>query len=168
MLDHDAPRWLDDDEQTAWLAFVGAMIRVPRELDRQLRRDAGMSHFEYQVLASLSAVDDRTLRMNELANRTEGSLSRLSQVVSKLEKRGWVRRRPDPTDGRYTLAELTDDGFETLAATAPGHVAKVRELVIDALTTTQLRHLRTASERILAGVEATESAEHETAGSDPT
>src|SRR5687767_9175593 len=101
------PRWLDDEEQQTWLALVGMIIRLPAALDAQLQRDAGMSHFEYQVLAGLSMSPGRTRRMSELAGFTEGSLSRLSQAVGRLEKRGWVRRTPDPADGRYTLAVLT-------------------------------------------------------------
>jgi DNA-binding MarR family transcriptional regulator len=102
------PRWLDAEESQAWLALARTLIRLPSALDEQLRRDAGISHFEYQVLANLSQVPDRTLRMSVLATQTEGSLPRLSQVVARLEQRGWVRRTPDPADGRYTLAILTD------------------------------------------------------------
>jgi MarR family protein len=81
---------------------------TPAALDAQLRCDAGISHFEYQVLALLSEAPGRTLRMSELATMAEGSLPRLSQVVARMEQRGWVRRTPDPADGRYTLAILTD------------------------------------------------------------
>ena len=77
------------------------------------------------------------------------SLSRLSHLVKRLERRDLVRREPDPDDGRYTNALLTPAGWRLLTASAPAHVAKVRELVIDALTPAELRHLRTASERIL-------------------
>jgi DNA-binding MarR family transcriptional regulator len=55
------PRWLDPDEQQAWRALAGALVRLPAALDAQLRRDAGISHFEYQVLALLSEAPGRTL-----------------------------------------------------------------------------------------------------------
>src|SRR5438876_12263439 len=106
------PRWLDAEERQTWLALVAMLIKLQSALDAQLQRDAGISHFEYQVLAGLSEAPDRTLRMSDLAGFAEASLSRLSQVVSRLEQRGWVRRTQDPTDGRYTLAILTDDGWE--------------------------------------------------------
>src|SRR5215472_5774685 len=133
------PRWLDPDERLIWLALGSVLIRLPGALDSQLQRDAGISHFEYQVLAGLSEAPDRTLRMSVLALLAEGSLSRLSQVVSRLEQRGWVRRAPDPTDGRYTLATLTDAGWEKVVATAPAHVEEVRRLVFDRLTKVQNR-----------------------------
>ena len=119
-------------------------MRLLPALDAQLRRDAGISHFEYEVLAALSEAPERTLRMSDLAVLAEGSLSRLSQVVARLEKKKWVRRTPDPTDGRYTLAILTDDGWDKIVATAPGHVNEVRRLVIDPLTNTQLNQLTTS------------------------
>src|SRR5262245_39974290 len=111
------------------------LIRLPAALDAQLLRDAGISHFEYQVLAGLSMEPERTLRMSDLAAFAEGSLSRLSQVVGRLERRGWIRRTPDPADGRYTLAILTDEGWHKVVATAPGHVDAVRQYVFDPLTT---------------------------------
>ena len=89
------------------------------------------------------------MRMSELAEVTDASLSRLSHLIKRLELRGLVRREPDPADGRYTNAILTEAGLRLLVSSAPAHVAEVRELVIDALTPGQLRQLRTTSERIL-------------------
>lgn len=144
------PRWLTDDEREVWMSLIGMLIRLPAALDRQLQRDAGMSHFEYQVLAMLSEAPSHTLRIGALAERTEGSLPRLSQVVARLERRGWVERCPDPTDRRSTLARLTDGGLAHLEATAPGHVDAVRRLVFDQLTSTQRATLRTIGQRVSA------------------
>ncbi|WP_261958049.1 MarR family winged helix-turn-helix transcriptional regulator [Streptomyces nigrescens] len=144
----DEPRWLDDDEQEAWLALVSTGTRLPAALDRQLQRDAGISHFEYQVLAWLSMSPERTLRMSALANFVDGSLSRLSHTAKRLEKEGWIRRTPDPANGRYTLAVLTDQGWDKVAAAAPGHVAEVRRLVFDPLTKAQQKQLRQIGRRI--------------------
>jgi len=83
----------------------------------------------------------------------EGSLARLSQAVGRLEKRGWVRRMPDPDDGRYTLAVLTDDGWDKVVATAPGHVEEVRRLVFDPLTRAQHRQLREIGQRIMRAID---------------
>jgi DNA-binding MarR family transcriptional regulator len=151
------PRWLDDDEREVWLALVSVLIRLPAALDRQLQHDAGVSHFEYQVLAQLSDAPERTLRMSVLAASTEGSLPRLSQVVARLERRGWVQRSPDPTDGRFTLATLTEQGWDELVATAPGHVEAVRRLVFDPLSRSQLRQLGSVTRRIASAIDAAET-----------
>jgi DNA-binding MarR family transcriptional regulator len=146
------PRWLDAEESQAWRALASMLVRLPAALDAQLRRDAGITHFEYQVLALLSEAPDRTLRMSALATQAEGSLPRLSQVVARLEQRGWVRRTPDPADGRYTLAILTDQGRAKVAQAAPGHAQEVRRLVLDPLTSTQTRQLRETSRRITRAI----------------
>jgi DNA-binding MarR family transcriptional regulator len=153
MADDAEPRWLTTEEQQAWLALVSVLIRLPSALDAQLRRDAGVSHFEYAVLAALSEAPERTLRMSDLAILTEGSLSRLSQVVGRLERHGWVGRSADPTDGRATLATLTDAGWSKVVATAPGHVEEVRTLVFDALTPTQVRQLADIGARIVRAID---------------
>ena len=150
------PRWLDEQEAQVWIALAGTLIRLPAALDTQLRRDAGITHYEYQVLAVLSEVPDRTLRMSALATLAEGSLPRLSQVVARLEQRGWVRRIPDPADGRYTLAILTDEGWAKVAQAAPGHIEEVRRLVFDPLTKAQARQLREIGQRIMRAIDPDE------------
>jgi len=108
---------------------------------------------EYQVLAMLSGSPKRTMRMSSLAEVTNASLSRLSRVVKRLEDRGLVRREPDPTDGRFTYAILTNAGFEALSQAAPGHVAHVRSLVIDVLSSEQLRRLGRDAGRIMSRID---------------
>ncbi|WP_250002816.1 MarR family winged helix-turn-helix transcriptional regulator [Actinoplanes sp. M2I2] len=149
----DEPRWLTDEQQQSWREMIGLLIRLPAALDTQMQRDAGISHFEYQVMAGLSMSPERTLRMSVLAAFAEGSLSRLSQVVAKLEKRGWIRRIPDPADGRYTLAILTDDGWDKVVAAAPGHAAEVQRLVFDPLTKGQQRQVGEIGRRILRTID---------------
>lgn len=145
----DEPQWLDDEEREAWLGLMTVLIRIPAALDRQLRADAGMSHFDYQVMVVLSETEGWTLRMSRLAEAIDGSLSRLSQVAARLEKSGWIERRPDPDDGRSTLAVLTDAGFLALAAAAPLHVAEVRRMVFDQLTPAQVGQLARIAGRIV-------------------
>ncbi|HEY1133354.1 MAG TPA: MarR family transcriptional regulator [Nocardioides sp.] len=136
----DAP-WLDDDEMEAWLALVGVLLRLGPALDSQAQRDAGMTHFDYQVLAMLSAVPDHRLPMSELASKVNASLSRLSHVAKKLEFRGWIERRPSPSSRRVTECTLTSAGYAVLVESAPSHVAAVRQLVFDGLTSEQVRQL---------------------------
>ena len=144
----DEPRWLDDTEQRAWRGLAAVVLKLPAELERQLQRDAGMSHFEYWVLALLSEAPDRSLRLSELASRANASLSRLSHVVTRLEDRGWVERAPCPEDARATLGVLTEQGWQQVVAAAPGHVEAVRCLVFDALDPDQVTALEEVCGRI--------------------
>lgn len=144
-----SPRWLDEEEQQAWRAFLGATQLLFDQLDRELQRDAGMPHAYYEILVSLSESPDRAMRMSELAELTRSSRSRLSHAVARLEALGWVVRRSCATDGRGQVARLTDVGFAALAEAAPGHVEAVRTHLFDRLTQEQVAQLRAICEAVL-------------------
>jgi DNA-binding MarR family transcriptional regulator len=141
-------RWLDDDEQRAWRAFLTANKLLMDRLDRQLQDEAGIPHTYYEILVRLSEVPGRALRMSLLAVSSMSSRSRLSHAVARLEQAGWVRRRECPTDRRGAVCELTDAGFEALQAAAPGHVEAVRTNLFDLLSREQVHQLRTISETV--------------------
>ncbi|MGD9959908.1 MarR family winged helix-turn-helix transcriptional regulator [Nocardioides sp.] len=145
--------WLDDDQRQAWVRLAAVLELLPGVLDSQLRRDAGLTHFEYFTLASLSEAPDRTWRMTTLARRTNATLPRLSHVVRRLEDRGLVERLPCPQDARATNARLTAQGWQTLQETAPGHVATVRHHVIDALDPEQVDQLADIAQAILGRID---------------
>lgn len=144
------PQWLTADERATWLRLAAVVQLLPAALDTQLNRDEDLTHFEYFCLAMLSESPDRTLRMTALAARTNATLPRLSRVVAGLERAGLVTRTPCPSDRRATNAVLTEAGWAKVVQAAPGHVATVRELVIDALTPAQQAQLARISERLLA------------------
>jgi DNA-binding MarR family transcriptional regulator len=142
-------QWLDDEERAAWLRLVAVTELLPGVLDSQLRTEAGLTHFEYFVLAMLSEAPERTLRMTSLAQRTNATLPRLSHVVRRLEGRGLVDRFPCAEDGRATNARLTDDGWDAVVAAAPGHVDTVRRHILDPLSREQLEQLRGIGDALL-------------------
>ena len=149
MTTSDEVRWLTPDQLRAWVGLLAVAELLPAALDSQLRRDSGLTHFDYQVLAMLSEAPGRSLRMTTLAQRTAATLPRLSHVAERLEARGLVVRTPDPDDARATNARLTDAGWDTLVAAAPGHVATARALVIDALTDEQVAQLEAIATALL-------------------
>ena len=146
-------KWLTATELGSWLSVVRLMTWLPWSIDQQLQRDSNLRMVEYQVLAMLSESPQRTMRMSPLAEVTNASLSRLSHLVERLEKRGFVRREPDPTDGRFTNAILTEKGLRALVEAAPGHLAHVRSLVIDVLSPEQLRRLGRDAARIMSHID---------------
>ena len=143
-------RWLDEEQQRAWRAYLEAVQVLQRGLEAQLQDEADMPHGYYELLVRLSEAPERRLRMSALADAAVSSRSRLSHAVAQLEQRGWVRREACPEDRRGQVAVLTDGGFAALAAAAPGHVEAVRRLLVDRLTPEQLRQLRDISEAITA------------------
>lgn len=155
----DGTSWLTRPQLASWLRLVAVVELLPDALDRQLRRDSELMHFEYFVLAILSEAPERTLRMTDIAQQTNATLPRLSHVARRLEARGLIERFPCPEDRRATNARLTDDGWRALEAAAPGHVAAVREYVIDALTPEQISQLTAIADAVLARLSPTQRLE---------
>lgn len=148
-----APRWLTDEEQHAWRAYLHATTLLEDHLDRQLQRDAGMPHIYYGLLVQLSQAPHRRMRMTELARNAKITRSRLSHAIARLERNGWVRREDCPSDKRGQNAVLTDDGRAMLRRSAPGHVEAVRQAMFDRLTPEQVSSLGEIMRVLATGLE---------------
>jgi len=148
--DRDAVPWLSDDQQQDWAALVRLVMTLPTAMDAQLKRDAGLNNFEYHLLARLSMAPGRALVLSDLAWQAQGSLSRLSHAITRMERAGWVERRACTDKGRRVEARLTDAGMAKVEAAAPGHVREARRLVVDVLTPGQLAALGEAARAITA------------------
>lgn len=147
-------RWLTSQERKVWFALTGVLTKLPAALDAQLEKNAGLTFFEYQVLAVLAEEPERKLRMSALAERTSGSLSRLSHVVRRLERQGLVRREGAPEDRRATNAILTDEGEARVRQAAPDHLAYARNLVLGVADDAELEVLERVSGEILRQLES--------------
>ncbi len=150
----DEPRWLDADQQHAWRRLAAVLLRLPAALERQLQQDADLTHFEYWVLAMLSEAEDRELQLKDLAERGNASPSRLSHVIRRLEDRGWVERKTSTSDARVTNAVLTDNGWEKVVASAPGHADAVLHYVFDGLDAGDTEALARICDAVLEQLEA--------------
>ena len=149
-------RWLDEDEQATWQAYLAATRLLEETLDRQLQNEAGMPHTYYGILAQLSDAPDGRMRMSDLARLVRASPSRMTHAITSLERKGWVRREQCPTDRRGQLAVLEPAGRKVLEEKAPGHVAEVRSRLFDRLTPEQVAQLRVICETILDGLDTSD------------
>lgn len=141
------PRWLTVEEQDAWRAY----LRASRELDVAMDRDLqehGISISEYEIISMLSEAPEHAMRMSALADLVVQSRSRVTHTASRLEKRGWVERRPAPEDGRGVLLVLTDAGRADLDHFARVHLASVRRHLVDVLPRAQFIALGAAMQRV--------------------
>lgn len=145
----DETIWLTEEQEDAWRSLMAAIMLLPGALDAQLQRDAKLTHAGYVVLSALSEHPERSIRLSRLAQISSMSVSRLSHLVDRLEKEGWVERRPVPGDRRSTMAVLTEAGWEKVVETAPGHVDNVRGLIFEHLTPAQTRQLKAIVDNIL-------------------
>src|SRR4029453_11409354 len=90
--------WLTEREVRVWRLFAVVLGFVGDEVEGQLQRDAGLTHFGYAVMSTLSEMPDRAMRMSELAEMANGSRSRLSHLVTALERRGLIRLAGAPRE----------------------------------------------------------------------
>jgi len=138
MVSMTSPNWLDEHEQRAWRSFQTMHIQLDARLRADLVRGSAMSDADYGVLVHLSEAEDRRLRARELALGLQWEKSRLSHQISRMEKRGMVRREECPTDARGAFIVLTDAGFAAISDAAPQHVDAVRRYMIDGLSPAHL------------------------------
>ena len=149
------PRWLDEVQQRAWRGWIEASRRIQVATERQLKDDSDLSGDDYEVMVRLSEVPDRRMRMSELADAVANSPSRLSQRIDRMAARGLVCSDRCDEDGRVLYAVLTDEGFDRLAAAAPGHVEEVRRLFVDRLSDDEIAVLADVLPRLAEPPEQT-------------
>lgn len=143
-------RWLDEQENRIWRAFVEATGRISSQLSDSLKQSSDLTLDDYEVLVHLSEAEPRRLRMTELSHRLLHSQSRLTQRIDRLAKKGLVVREKCPEDRRGTFAVLTDQGMAAIVAAAPGHVADVRRSLIDLIEPDERSVVAEVLERLAA------------------
>jgi DNA-binding MarR family transcriptional regulator len=148
-----AGQWLTADDQRAWRAYLRAGTLLTARLNRQLQADSGLSLAEYEVLVQLSEAPDGKLRPFQLGLVLDWEQSRLSHLLSRMTRRGFVIRQDCPGDRRGSEVVLTRRGRTAIESAAPGHVAAVRRLVFDQMDSAQAAVFGQVFEAILAALE---------------
>jgi DNA-binding MarR family transcriptional regulator len=152
------PRWLTDEEQRAWRAYLDGSRLLMYFLERG-HQQAGLSSTDYEILVQLSEAPGKRMRMSQLAVSTLLEKSRLSHQITRMEKAGLIERQPCPDDRRGQFAVMTELGWETIQRIAPDHVEQVREAFIDRLTPEQVAILGAAFEQVASGLRRPKPAE---------
>lgn len=143
------PRWLDTQQQRIWRSWLNGVAAINQELQAELEQ-FGLDLSEYEIMVNLSEEPERTLRMSELAERSRQSRSRLTHTVSRMEKKGLIRRSTCASDRRGVFATLTSAGYELLVAAAPRHVESVRRALVDPVSPEDYQALGRVMEAVLA------------------
>ena len=125
------PKWLDQQQQRSWRAFLVGTTLLMDRLDRDLREQHRLSLPEYEILVRLSEAEGNRMRMAMLADSVSHSRSRVTHTVNRMETAGLVARDACLSDGRGVEAVLTDKGRTALEEAAVTHVAGVRRLLVD-------------------------------------
>jgi DNA-binding MarR family transcriptional regulator len=141
-------RWLTEDEQRSWRAWLSASVLLTDRLSRDLQEQHGLTIADYEILVRLSEIPDRRMRMSELADATLSSRSRLSHQIDRMERAGLVERQLCADDRRGAFAALTDTGWATRVASAPDHVTSVRKHLVDQLSADDFAVLGSACQQV--------------------
>jgi DNA-binding MarR family transcriptional regulator len=143
--------WLTDKEQEAWRAFTEMRHLLERHLERHLQREFGLSDPDFEILVNLSESPKGRMRTFELSEATQWEKSRMSHHLSRMEKRGLIRRKA--SGARYPDIVLTKAGRDVIEASAPANAVRVRKLFIDVLGPGRLAMLRKASADVIEAIE---------------
>jgi len=144
---------LSATEEEFWRALMRIVLSLPRRLDRDLMRAAGLTANEYTTMMCLSEVAGRELRMADLANAAALSASRMTRLVDDLQSRGLVTKRASADDGRGNVAKLTPAGLAKLKAAWPAHLTSVRSRVFDHVDQAAVKKAAQALSEIAARLE---------------
>ena len=144
-------RWLDEDEQRAWRSYVQMRRSLETHLARHLQREFDLSASDYEILVNLSEAPTHRMRAFELGEATQWEKSRLSHHLTRMEKRGLIRR--EACHARYPEIVLTDQGMKAIKACAPAHAARVRDLFVDVLGPERMAALGQASNDVLEAID---------------
>lgn len=151
-------RWLTEDEQRSWRAWLAASQQLNERLTRDLQAQHGLTMADYEILVRLSEVPERRMRMSELAEVTLSSRSRLSHQIDRMVKAGLVERAMCEDDRRGAFAVLTGHGWDTLVEAAPDHVESVRAHLVDQLSAKEFAALGSACQKVADHLDSADGA----------
>lgn len=138
----------DNRRSLAWRVFFEASTRLQGILETKLKKETGITLADYNILLTLFESPEAQLRMGELADSVVFSPSRLTYLVSRLEKGGAVEKIPSDADGRGYVAKLTEEGKSLTKNASAIHQETVRRLLLDDLTDAEIDRIVDAFERV--------------------
>lgn len=142
-----ATQWLSTSEMAAWRTFIETTGDLMKAIERDLA-PFGLDRGDYQLLAMLSESEDQRLRMSELAETLRLTRSGLTRRMEGVVKKKLVSKVQCSVDGRVFFAQLTPRGYELLKEAAPVHLQSVRSLMIDVLSTAEIKAFATGFRKI--------------------
>ncbi|WP_238174614.1 MarR family winged helix-turn-helix transcriptional regulator [Kribbella kalugense] len=142
--------WLDDDEQKAWRSYLLMNRTLETHLERHLQREFGLSKSDFEILVNLSESESGRMRAFELSRSTQWEKSRLSHHLTRMEKRGLIRK--EACESRYPEIAITEQGLAAIKECAPAHAARVREFFVDVFGPERLAVLGEVSDEIVATI----------------
>lgn len=130
-----------------------AALVIARDRLNPLFARYGMQPGEFDVLATLRRSGaPYALTPTALYDALMMSSGGMTARIDRLQKAGWVERRPNPADGRGTLVALTDAGRVLIDEAVVAHIDNQRALLA-ALSEAEQVQLSELLGKLLAGLE---------------
>jgi len=142
--------WLDDDEQKAWRSYLLMHKTLETHMERHLQREYGLSKSDFEILVNLSESESGRMRAFELSRSTQWEKSRLSHHLTRMEKRGLIRK--ESCESRYPEIAITEAGMAAIKECAPEHAARVREFFVDVFGPDRMTVLGEVSDEVVATI----------------
>jgi len=142
---------------------VEGIVERIQGIERRLRLameetldDHGLTYGEWKVLARLHYAKDHTSTPGELSAKLELSSGAMTNRIDQLERAGFVRRHPDPTDRRGVRVEMTEDGKRIWIESTNAQAIK-EALVASALTKDEQHQLNGLLRKMMLELERLET-----------
>ncbi|MGI8418374.1 MAG: MarR family winged helix-turn-helix transcriptional regulator [Nakamurella sp.] len=155
----DSP-WLSTDEQRLWRTWTQLNSELTARLQRQMQQGSKLSMSDYEVLVHLTESPSWRMRASKLAGLLQWERSRLSHHIGRMERRRLVERSECAEDGRGAFVAVTATGRTAIERAAPGHVAAVRRLVLNALDPSDAAALTELLDKVRARLNEQELVNH--------
>ena len=149
MAEHSA---LSESELEVWRTFYSMRRHLDRALDLQLQRDSGVSASEWEILIALNDAPGRRLRIKDIARSIGWEKSRVSHLVTRMEKRELLGRAECEADARSSWIGLTANGRRAVLGAMSGHVAAIRRYFFDVLDDDEAASLSSVSHRVIEAI----------------
>lgn len=137
------------EKRAAWIGFLQTHAAITKALDADLMANVGIPLSAFEVLFGVAHAEEGYLRMSEVAEQAMLSPSRVSRLVTELERRGLLERRSCESDSRVVYAAITDQGSQLLEQVQALHFEGIERRFFSALTDDQIEQLGELWPRIL-------------------
>jgi DNA-binding MarR family transcriptional regulator len=122
--------------------LVRAETRLYNAVAERLKAEAGLAAGHFELLRYVR--DHPDARVADLASAFAIGVGTTSKIVDRVEKEGWLERRPNPANRRSSLLGLTSAGESVVGRAEPVWQAAIQEILGEAVTPDQLAALSLA------------------------
>lgn len=130
------------DLDTVFTDLVRVETRVYNAVAERVKAEAGVGAGHFELLRYVR--DHPDARVADLASTFAIGVGTTSKIVDRVEKEGWVERRPNPANRRSSLLALTPAGESAVSRVEPAWRAAIREILGRAVTGDELKALSLA------------------------